>query len=127
TRWPCSASATPRLSVVVVFATPPFWFAKAMTLAVVGPLPLFVLKFGRGSRRASPTACSFRVTLPESFCDIAYRYGAAGRRLLRCVERETVVEADVVRLARAVREVRERPALPAEWRRSRRPLRRPLW
>ena len=27
-------SATPRLSVVVVFATPPFWFANAMTFAI---------------------------------------------------------------------------------------------
>ena len=34
TRFPSSPSATPRLSVVVVFATPPFWFANAMTLAV---------------------------------------------------------------------------------------------
>ena len=31
TRCPISPSATPRLSVVVVFATPPFWFASAMT------------------------------------------------------------------------------------------------
>src|SRR5688572_10942151 len=33
TRWPFSAKATATLSVVVVFATPPFWLAKAMTLA----------------------------------------------------------------------------------------------
>src|SRR3954451_12733135 len=33
TRLPRSAKATARLSVVVVLATPPFWFAKAMTLA----------------------------------------------------------------------------------------------
>src|SRR5829696_8891590 len=33
TRWPSSAKAAARLSVVVVFATPPFWLAKAMTLA----------------------------------------------------------------------------------------------
>src|ERR671922_2943272 len=33
TRWPFSAKAAARLSVVVVFATPPFWLAKAMTLA----------------------------------------------------------------------------------------------
>ena len=31
TRFPRSASATPRLSVVVVLATPPFWFANAIT------------------------------------------------------------------------------------------------
>ena len=30
TRYPISLNATPRLSVVVVFATPPFWFANAM-------------------------------------------------------------------------------------------------
>src|SRR5262245_19272517 len=34
TRFPSSRSATPRLSVVVVFATPPFWFASAMTFAI---------------------------------------------------------------------------------------------
>src|SRR5437588_1524442 len=67
TLCPCSAKATPRLRVVVVFATPPFWFANAMTLAVTGPLVIFVRGFGRGSRRASPTACSFRVTLAKSF------------------------------------------------------------
>ena len=33
TRWPSSTKAAARLSVVVVFATPPFWLAKAMTLA----------------------------------------------------------------------------------------------
>ncbi len=33
TSWPDSAKATARLSVVVVFATPPFWLAKEITLA----------------------------------------------------------------------------------------------
>src|SRR3954453_14954125 len=33
TRCPLSAKAAARFSVVVVFATPPFWFAKAMTFA----------------------------------------------------------------------------------------------
>src|SRR4029077_749155 len=52
-RLPCSASATPRFSVVVVFATPPFWFAKAMTLATVGPPEDRPRPWGRGSKRAS--------------------------------------------------------------------------
>src|SRR6185312_12885916 len=30
TRFPCSARAAPRLTVVVVFPTPPFWFINAM-------------------------------------------------------------------------------------------------
>ena len=34
TRWPCSTNAAARLRVVVVFATPPFWLVKAMTLAL---------------------------------------------------------------------------------------------
>src|SRR5436190_639620 len=34
TRWPSSANATARLSVVVVLATPPFWLANAITLHV---------------------------------------------------------------------------------------------
>src|SRR5437588_2883110 len=34
TRWPSSANATARFSVVVVLATPPFWLANAITLLV---------------------------------------------------------------------------------------------
>src|SRR5918997_1220658 len=34
TRWPSSTKAAARLGVVVVLATPPFWLAKAMTLAL---------------------------------------------------------------------------------------------
>src|SRR6202034_1458690 len=34
TRWPSSAKAAARFSVVVVLATPPFWLANAMTLAL---------------------------------------------------------------------------------------------
>src|SRR6187551_2529696 len=34
TRFPRSRMATPRFRVVVVFATPPFWFARAMTFAI---------------------------------------------------------------------------------------------
>src|SRR5438270_6109250 len=34
TRWPSTANATARLSVVVVLATPPFWLANAITLQV---------------------------------------------------------------------------------------------
>src|SRR3954465_5740360 len=41
TRWPDSLKATARLRAVVVLATPPFWFAKAITLA--GPLFLGAL------------------------------------------------------------------------------------
>src|SRR5436305_1226141 len=37
TRLPRSTSATPRLSVVVVFATPPFWFASAITCPTAIP------------------------------------------------------------------------------------------
>ena len=33
TRWPDSVKATARFRVVVVFATPPFWFANEMILA----------------------------------------------------------------------------------------------
>src|SRR5438309_9330249 len=34
TRWPSSAKATARFRVVVVFATPPFWLANAITFGV---------------------------------------------------------------------------------------------
>src|SRR5213082_66571 len=56
TRRPCSASATPRLRVVVVFATPPFWLAKAITRAIAGPLSA-VRACGRESNRVSAVVC----------------------------------------------------------------------
>src|SRR5207244_8814089 len=51
---PCSANATPRFSVVVVFATPPFWLANEITRPIGGPLEVSGRIPGRGSRRASP-------------------------------------------------------------------------
>src|SRR4051794_26770786 len=66
TRSPVSRSATPRLSVVVVFATPPFWFANANTRVVSGTFSGTgdPKKFGRWSRRATAmyAACSVRVS-----------------------------------------------------------------
>src|SRR5579864_8856006 len=53
TRLPFSESATPRFSVVVVLATPPFWFANAMTLATDGLRSVRPRPWGRGSKRAS--------------------------------------------------------------------------
>src|SRR4051794_5496422 len=53
TRNPRSWNATPRLSVVVVFATPPFWFANAITCVTVDSFGVFVRVFGRGSNRES--------------------------------------------------------------------------
>src|SRR5205807_6261348 len=55
---PCSAKATARLSVVVVFATPPFWFANAMTVGRRAPRGC-ARRFERGSRRASPIGALF--------------------------------------------------------------------
>src|SRR2546429_5745492 len=55
---PCSAKATARLGVVVVFATPPFWFAKAMTVGRRAPRAC-ARRFERGSRRASPIGALF--------------------------------------------------------------------
>src|SRR3712207_5945727 len=46
TRWPFSAKAAARLSVVVVFATPPFWLANAITFALASMLG----GFARGGR-----------------------------------------------------------------------------
>ena len=50
TRWPSSTKAAARLSVVVVFATPPFWLAKAMTLA----WPVTARLLGSGGRTIGP-------------------------------------------------------------------------
>ena len=52
TRCPASAKATARLRVVVVFATPPFWLAKAITFAWPVPgLGLLYLRAGACVRR----------------------------------------------------------------------------
>src|SRR5918996_6119335 len=51
TRWPRSTNAAARLRVVVVFATPPFWLVKAMTLAL-GVITRAV--FARSERNPSP-------------------------------------------------------------------------
>src|SRR5687767_10271442 len=50
TRWPSSTKAAARFSVVVVFATPPFWLAKAMTLA----WPVTARLLGSGGRTIGP-------------------------------------------------------------------------
>src|SRR4051812_35967247 len=52
TRWPSSAKAAARFSVVVVFATPPFWLANAMTFAVL------MCDSVRGVGKPSSPACS---------------------------------------------------------------------
>src|SRR6476660_1542760 len=51
---PCSAKATPRFKVVVVFATPPFLFARAITCVSPGTTSLAGRMLGRGRRRARP-------------------------------------------------------------------------
>src|SRR3989442_6236516 len=66
TRKPRSPSATPRFSVVVVFATPPFWLANAMTFASAGPFVTLALMFGRGSIRESAIGPLFRGMLAQS-------------------------------------------------------------
>ena len=51
---PFSPKATARFRVVVVLATPPFWFASAMTCGTPAPfLPAMPRTFGRGSMRVS--------------------------------------------------------------------------
>src|ERR671923_2095977 len=66
----CSANATPRFSVVVVLATPPFWLANEITRPIGAPFGVSVRIPGRGSRRASPIEpLSFALMLaipPES-------------------------------------------------------------
>ncbi len=51
TRWPRSTNAAARLSVVVVFATPPFWFVNAMTFALAS---ITQAVFARAGRNPSP-------------------------------------------------------------------------
>src|SRR5436305_4700030 len=59
TRWPSSAKATARFSVVVVFATPPFWLANTITLLTGGSDASgysYAPVFARGSRNP-PSPC----------------------------------------------------------------------
>ena len=51
TRWPRSAKAAARLSVVVVLATPPFWLVNAMTCALASHYASAV--FARAGRNPS--------------------------------------------------------------------------
>src|SRR5829696_8392374 len=60
TRWPSSTKAAARLSVVVVFATPPFWLAKAMTLA----LPVTARLLGSVGEPSGPDSLCQGVLLP---------------------------------------------------------------
>ena len=50
TRYPISLKATPRLRVVVVLATPPFWFASAITR-----VPVAARGAGRGTKVGAVT------------------------------------------------------------------------
>ena len=69
---PCSANATPRFSVVVVFATPPFWFASTITCVSAGAGTPAGRTLGRGRRRARPI-------YERHFCS-AYRIPSASSR-----------------------------------------------
>ena len=71
TRCPRSANATARFSVVVVLATPPFWLAKAMTLAwFCCALSTWVLRFvaGKPVRRVDSLQCGCP-SRPDSVAD----------------------------------------------------------
>jgi hypothetical protein len=52
TRYPFSARAAPRLTAVVDFPTPPFWFAIATILVVADAAAVAGEGFGRAERRA---------------------------------------------------------------------------
>src|SRR5262249_16893750 len=94
TRNPFSLSATPRLRVVVVFATPPFWFASASTRATAGAVSDAGTprKLGRERRRATAmyAASSVRVSpflpppLQVSAVGPGGRYGPSDRRRRAC-------------------------------------------
>src|SRR3954470_17917852 len=57
TRFPFSAKATARFSVVVVFATPPFWLANEITWAFGPPLDA-ACGWASGAPRGAPGALS---------------------------------------------------------------------
>src|SRR4051794_20265105 len=85
TRCPRSASATPRLSVVVVFATPPFWFASASTCGCATPFPVADAwaEAERGRKRAIAMSRSIRVSARRSFTCSCRRGSVVTSALLR--------------------------------------------
>ena len=78
TRWPFSANAAARFRVVVVFATPPFWLANAITLAFGGVLGRRV---GSGvtadSDRSGPSGNGVSLAVEEPISR-AYSYERGG-------------------------------------------------
>ena len=85
TRLPCSRSATARFSVDVVFATPPFWFAKAMTCA--SAFCGTVSGSGSSSYCKGPLCGPFRARLPESCPGLRARFRPVSKRLPAALER----------------------------------------
>src|SRR3954469_14169432 len=81
TRWPSSAKAAARFSVVVVLATPPFWLAKAITLA----WPV-TSRSSRG-RRGNPSGSPVRPGRGDSCLPAA---GPSRRRILSPPARHAV-------------------------------------
>src|SRR5450755_21214 len=80
TRWPSSANATARLSVVVVLATPPFWLASAITLGRAGTGSVaisFDLRLGRELIRAC-----IRRRAGKSFAHPGFQLHGRPRRLV---------------------------------------------
>src|SRR4029453_12394123 len=114
TRKPCSLKATARFSVVVVFATPPFWLANTITLCNdFSSVALYARTFGRGSRRMSPM-CKRLSSLAALF--LHQRLARLAVVVIQILEPgdqpeaaevdlvRTRVVADVIRVARAVGE-----------------------
>ena len=64
TRWPFSPNAAARLRVVVVLATPPFWFANAITWAPVCSLSAGCSETGVSVVGGSCTAVGLRSKKP---------------------------------------------------------------
>ena len=101
TRCPSSAKAAARFSVVVVFATPPFWLAKAITLATArsvrcrrNPSGLPRSLGGRGFLYALPGRGSFRSSDPVPASGRVDRAAGSGR--LRCACSGRCMLADAV-------------------------------
>ena len=69
-----SASAAPKLTAVVLFPTPPFWFAIAMTLARPGTSgtrgPFFFDRFGLGAAGRLAVRATAWVVLVEALLTV---------------------------------------------------------
>src|SRR5687767_3289077 len=98
TRLPASASAAPRLTVVVVLPTPPFWFMSAMIRTAMGPPPCGRFRPWGGSTRKLCRKIGHSQAVWGKKCKTPFAAARRGRLRLRVPHRYAKTQATVGRL-----------------------------